>query len=515
MNENIKSFNLFNSKIIIFILVFVFVLIGIIIHNLFKNEEKIPYNFQPYPKFSPKSIPSINLGNDNSCYSILTKCINGNCPNCTDDFECVNVENEGQFIINNTSVPIGEYCLPKVNKNDCNQYTGSWVWVNEPEYCGDKGEQCWKCICKYPDLYDNYGGVTDCSYQKACNPPIIPTSINANTATNTNLITNNRLVSTKALNDYDKNIPIGTQWNPLILTDDPNIIEALKINPYGKSDEGKPYFQCDCTKDDIPESKHYPYISLPNDPYVCNTNICDPISQVSQAKAVYDDVSGSIKCNCASSGLDTVGGDDNLYANTCVNGNSVCNEFTNCTTDIQPMPDGNNIIKGCNCSKADAFSQKCISMVANIHAQQCNDDWSDDRGQSIPSLPNCNSAPSGSLPPCAIPQNIIGFECRSACSLSKNNFSCQNGGKFKTMTSDSGKTCKPSCECPDGTSGIRCEITGCKKIGEESQSCYIDTSGLVPEQICLALNNGCCSGKTTCAKKDLLGLNCISYVCSN
>ena len=509
MKENIKSFNLFNSKIIIFILVFVFVLIGIIIHNLFKNEEKIPYNFQPYPKFSPKNIPSINLGNDNTCYSILTKCINGNCPNCTDDFECVNVENEGQFIINNTSVPVGEYCLPKVNKNDCNQYTGSWVWVNEPEYCGDKGDQCWKCVCKYPDLYDNYGNITDCSFQKACNTPIIPTSINANSGNTEKLSTNNRLVSTQALNDYDKNIPIGTQWNPLISTSDPNIIEALKINPYGKSEDGKPYFQCDCSKDDIPESKYYPYVSLPNDPYVCNTNICDPISQVSQAKAVYDDVSGTIKCNCASAGLDIIGGDDNLYTNTCVDGNTVCNEFPKCNADTQSMPDGNNIIKGCLCSQADAFSQQCISMNANIHAKQCNDDWSDDRNQTIPGLPNCNSTP-GSLPPCANPQNIIGFECRSACSLSKNNNSCKNGGTFKGSTSDSGRTCNVKCTCPDGTRGTYCEDTSCKKINQESQTCFQCGYNIC----CNPVNSDCCTGKTKCAEKSILGM-CTSYVCTD
>lgn len=515
MKENIKSFNLFNSKIIIFILVFVFVLIGIIIHNLFKNEEKIPYNFQPYPKFSPKNIPSINLGNDNTCYSILTKCINGNCPNCTDDFECVNVENEGQFIINNTSVPVGEYCLPKVNKNDCNQYTGSWVWVNEPEYCGDKGDQCWKCVCKYPDLYDNYGNITDCSDQKACNTPIIPTSINANSANNEKLNTNNRLVSTKALNDSDKNIPIGTQWNPLISTSDPNIIEALKINPYGKSEDGKPYFQCDCSKDDIPQLKQYPYVSLPNDPYVCNTNICDPISKVSQAKAEYDVVSGTIKCNCASAGLDIIGGDDNLYANTCINGNTVCNEFLNCSADTQSMPDGNNVITGCNCSKADAFSQQCISMNVNIHKKQCNDDWSDDRLQSIPELPNCNPALTGSLPPCANPQNMIGFECRSACSLSKNNKTCLNGGKRTFKTTDSGKTCNSSCNCPDGFRGDVCGDT-CIKLGVESQYCYVIISpGGIPELICSKKNDDCCLSKTNCAKKDAFGINCTSWVCSS
>jgi hypothetical protein len=454
MKENIKSFNLFNSKIIIFILVFVFVLIGIIIHNLFKNEEKIPYNFQPYPKFSPKNIPSINLGNDNSCYSILTKCINGNCPNCTDDFECVTVENEGQFIYNNTSIPVGDYCLPKVNKNECNSYTGQWVWVNEPEYCGDKGDQCWKCICKYPDLYDNSNGKTDCTNKKACNSPDIPGSIKVK-----NNFTINKLVSTQALTDYDKNIPVGTEWNPLIDTDDPKMLEALKINPYNKSEDGKPFFQCDCSKED--SVNHYPYVFLPNDPYVCNVNICDSINPISKAKATYDPVNNTINCDCSNAGLDVIGVDDNLYKNKCISPGAICKEIND--TSVADFQNGTNIITGCNCS--NSFSQKCISIYANIHKSRCNDAWSTDRDQNITGLPQCDAA-NDNLPPCANIENKIGVECRSACELNVNKLQCVNGGHLTQSTTDNGRTCVANCNCPDGFTGPTCTET-CLKSGSD------------------------------------------------
>ena len=424
----VKSINIFSAEVIIFIFVFIFGTMLLILYNIFKPEPEIGYNFEPYPEFSPKNIPDIGEG---SCYTKLTKCTSdGQCPSCPDDYECQYSETDGQFVINNQSTEAGQYyCLPKKDKTtDCNKYSGQWTWVNDPDFCGDKGDQCWRCMCKYPNLYASNGSVQNCSVKVGCG---VPNSAESSL---------NKLVSTKALEiDSNGKIPAGTEWNPLV-----NAPDVLKYNPYDKNINGEPYFKCDCS------SYGNKLVNLPGDPYKCHKNKCDVYNLV---PATIDDY-GNINCDCIGRQMQKIGPNSTLKG-TCV-GTEICKELTPQYFSYKgPIVDGNNVVLDCDCSYAkSSFSQKCISNYANTDKTACWDDFSP--AQEKIGKPQCDVNNSGMLPKCKNVFNRIGIECRDNEALVNCN---ANNTSYKDCSSG---TCK--CVCKDGSNGKECDGS-CLKSG--------------------------------------------------
>ena len=294
----VKTINLFNTEIFVFILVIIIFILFFIAYNLIKPEQTIPYNFQPYPNFSPKDIPDINVGSD-SCFNKLTKCdVNGDCSSCGDSFECRESSVDGQYVMNGITVPQGKYCLPKNNnKNACNIHTGRWTWSDDPEYCNivAGSNQCWKCLCLYPGIYsDEKGG---CNTLVACK--------NRNTTLDQS---SSKLVSTpEALADLA--IPLNTPWDPL--SKDENVLKALQYSPYSSNAQGKPYFKCKCGS----------LANYPNDPYKCHLDGCNSADNY----AINDKIgvlvkvndNGTMTCECADSGLELITNENSGFFNTC------------------------------------------------------------------------------------------------------------------------------------------------------------------------------------------------------
>jgi hypothetical protein len=435
-----KSINFFNSKIFIFILIFVIALVSFTLYKLFANEENIGFNFQPYPEFSPKDIPDINIGSD-SCYKVLKKCdeVGKNCSQCSSDYICTKVEREGQYIIDNKSVPIGKYCLPKLgNDEKCNKYTGAWVWVNDPEYCAQKGDQCWRCICKYPDLF----GGDDCSTQTACTPPS-QSSLIFETLPNGVLVTTDELQKDTAdsTTDYE-GIKSNTIYDPNKEAGTPDEIRMLEQNLYGKNSDNKPYFKCNCTVDPNTKKK---LINLPNDPYTCHLSLCDPKSEI-EAKFFKDDKGNDVlKCDCSNGGLYIIDPAINkVYGNTCDDGKQACN-YEGAIGTIGPEFDQDSrIITGCNCGSGDSkyYSRKCKSSTTYPDKDFCY--------EGGVKIPQCNPEDTKTLPLCRDPNNKIGYECVDACY----NVKCSENGTLVVKQQGDIKIC--TCQCKAGYKGTDC-----------------------------------------------------------
>jgi hypothetical protein len=93
------------------------------------------------------------------------------------------------------------------------------------------------------------------------------------------LVSDNLIVPSKYKN---------TAWDPTGIAPGATS-EILRTNPYISNADGKPWFKCDCTKEDGK-------INLPADPYKCSTDICTNISisdGLSSGDRVFCDCTGS------------------------------------------------------------------------------------------------------------------------------------------------------------------------------------------------------------------------------
>lgn len=487
-----KSINFFNSKIFIFVLIFVIALVSFTLYKLFANEENIGFNFQPYPEFSPKDIPDINIGSD-SCYKVLKKCdeVGKNCSQCSSDYICTEVEREGQYIIDNKSVPIGKYCLPKLgNDEKCNKYTGTWVWVNDPEYCAQKGDQCWRCICKYPDLF----GGDDCSTQTACTPPS-QNSLTFETLPNGVLVTTDELQKDTAdsTTGYE-GIKSGTIYDPNKEAGTPDEIRMLEQNLYGKNSDNKPYFKCNCTVDPNTKKK---LINLPNDPYMCHLSLCDPKSEI-EAKFVKDDKGNDVlKCDCSNGGLYIIDPAINkVYGNTCDDG-LVCKIDPKIGTP--EIDKDSNIITGCDCGgNTNYYSRKCKSFTTYPDKGFCFDKYN----PNIPGVTkHCSPDDNTTLPMCRDPvNNKIGYECVDACY----NVCGDDVKHGSCQVEQQGDIKIGKCLCDEGYKGGDCNEP-CLKDGED---CTTGGKDAGTDSNCKT----CCSGKRVLEYVPFLGntYNCCS-----
>jgi len=375
----VKTINLFNTDFFVFILVVIIFIAFFIAYNLIKPEQTIPYNFQPYPNFSPKDIPDINVGSD-SCFNKLTKCdVNGDCSSCGDSFDCVDSSTDGQYFMNGISVPQGKYCLPKNNnQNACNIHTGRWTWSDDPEYCNivAGSNQCWKCLCLYPGIYSEEKG--GCNTLIACK--------NTNTVLDQS---SSKLVSTpEAVTDLG--IPLNTPWDPL--SKDDNVLKALQYSPYSSNAQGKPYFKCSCGL----------LANYPNDPYKCHLDGCNSANdygtndKIGVLVKVNDN--GTMTCDCVDSGLELVKNENSPFFNTCASPQNPCGSGINqveCGSDYANPLDNKKPTQcfnpknpfglecedkcpGCNKQNTNIPDNPCVQVYPgndNIRKCDCKDGW--------------------------------------------------------------------------------------------------------------------------------------------
>ena len=383
----VKTINLFNTEIFVFILVVIIFIVFFIAYNLIKPEQTIPYNFQPYPNFSPKDIPDINVGSD-SCFNKLTKCdVNGDCSSCGDSFDCVDSSTDGQYFMNGISVPQGKYCLPKNNnQNACNIHTGRWTWSDDPEYCNivAGSNQCWKCLCLYPDIYSGESG--GCNTIVACK----------NTNTTLDQSSSKLLSTPEALADLG--IPLNTQWDPT--SKDDNVLKALEHSPYSSNAQGKPYFKCSSNL----------LATYPNDPYKLHLDGCNSSNsyatndKIGVLVKVNDD--GTMTCECVDSGLELVKNENSPFFNTCASPQNPC------ASGINQVECGSNYANPLDNKKPtkcfdpeNAFGFECEDKCPGCNKQNTNN----------PDIPCIQTYVGGDIYKCDCKDGWRGATCNEKC----------------------------------------------------------------------------------------------------
>ena len=363
--------NLLNSHVYVFILSVLLGIVIISVYSIFKPEETVPYNFDPYPNVAPTDLPDPNRPTD-TCWNKLTPCDNfGNCSACSnDEYKCTEVSQEQAdnkyYTFNGINVPKGNWCLPADKNPDpqCNLYTGRWIWSYDPAYCNSitpGSTQCWKCECLYPSLFNGPG----CNTQIGCQN----TSLRSNSLSQPN----NKLFSN---NSFFKE---GCAWDP---SGSPsgNCEGVFNYTPYDKDKDGNPWFVCDCA--DVSTGQYFN--RLPGDPHSCHLNPCSS-SMGSTLSSDINITNDSVSCECESTNLAKAPLGD--YKNTCV---LIENSCYNGGWDSGAQK--------CTCGSGPYWERSCKNTLFNI-----NNDTD--------------------LPDCEMPSNMLGSECVNLCERQQ----CNNG----------------------------------------------------------------------------------------
>lgn len=227
-----------SKHVFVYITVFILALIGFIFFALIKTDYNKPvYNFSPFPTVQPPNVPAPTTSTDMPCKTSILKCSTDlDCTaQCGQGYECTPVGEDETVMVNGTRVKPGFWCLPS-GKSDvgCGTYTSRAIWSDFD------GEQKWKCVCLYPDLF---GGDT-CMEQLACRD-------------GTGEQTNNVLV--------DKS---GNKWDP----NDESFVPNGKT-PYDTNSDGSPMYTCQCNQNKGQDGQ-VKYTKLPGDPYRCHLDPC-------------------------------------------------------------------------------------------------------------------------------------------------------------------------------------------------------------------------------------------------
>ncbi len=390
--------NLFNENLFVFLTV---IFVGILIISIYMSispEKSTPYNFSPFPKIAPTALPDPDRPTDN-CFNNLTACDqNGQCSACSlDNYECKTVtEDQAKaklFHINGINVPAGNWCLPKdLNPRPCNTYTGRYMWVYDPGYCGSviPGQtQCWKCECLYPSLFGD--PTTGCTTKLACQ----------NDSPKSNSITqsDNNLVSTSCALSSLKN----KTWDPTQNQDN----SLFEYTPYDQDKNGNPWFTCACN---AVEKGQY-FAQLPGDPYNCHLEPCYKSLGYKESGLINCDTASNCgapdSCSCSCDSPNVAMSPSGNFKGTCVLINESCGTFG---YDKQSQK--------CNCPSPN-WEQKCRNPNTGV-----NMDNSD-------------------LPICKLPENSLGSECIDPCSEA----TCQHGSYCISCGSDSWES-TPFCGLP-------------------------------------------------------------------
>jgi hypothetical protein len=362
----------------------------------------------------------------NNCNRTLTPCVNGECINCPNNFECLTVteDDNTNLVFNGGIVPIGKWCLPKKSKKNCNRYTGRRVWTAD-------GEQTWKCECLYPRLFGNNSTTDGCIAKYACNNPIHP-----DTDDNTNPKIGNKLIGTE---HAPKELQ-GEIWDPLYQEK----TEVLMANPYTTNKDGKPWFSCQCNS----KTAGVEMSRLPDSPYMCHVDQCWLGNKIAGIEAQTD---GTVQCDCKGGGGQTI--PEGKRAGTCFNVPLACGDggTWNSTEGM------------CKCKIG--CSVKCGSKQYGLTGDK------DVNGKEI----MCETNPAGRMcynmceeqEPC---QN--GGTCTPICTEAGPDFSCICTTDTKTQRYFTGKDCSDFCY----TAGHQCSSEHCDST-PVGQHCYCQGDG--------------------------------------
>jgi len=384
--------NLLNSHTYVFVTIMIIAIAIISIYAAIGPESDSPsFRMNPFPQMAPTDLPDPNRSTD-SCWNKLTPCDEfGNCSACSSqEYKCQDVSkdqaNAKFFHFNGINVPEGRWCIPKDQNanNNCNEYSGRWLWVFDPAYCADKSTngQCWKCECLYPAMF--------ASSEDGCSVPVACQNDSAASNSASSGQPGSQLVSRFTT----PTIQAGCVWDPT-KTPDPNCQGLFQYTPYDQDKNGNPLFSCNCTN----ETDNQYYVQLPGDPYSCHLDPC--YKYMNYTSPGYDKASNS--CVCGSNFTAAPGGH---YNKTCVLTTSACGS-------------GGYADGTCQCGGGPMWPRACKSTLTGINTDQ-------------PTLPDC-----------AAPQNALGSECFNPCEGNV----CNHGGFCLSCGPDSYKSveqCKMS-----------------------------------------------------------------------
>jgi len=358
----------FSRDFFIYISLFILVVLLLSFYNMIIPEKTVQYNFDPFPRETPSSLPD-PAGKLDGCWNTLTACdSSGECSACDiSKYECKNVTKDGMYSFNGINVPKGKWCLRKDDNPNpqCNSVTGRWIWSFDPDYCGNLGlgTQCWKCHCLYPNLFT--GAETGCTTQIACqNDSIRSQSIGE-------LQSGNILQPTECAPESIK----GCTWSPD--NNDQRCANLKELTPYDSDENGNPLFTCSCG--DRKTSQFF--ASLPGDPYNCHLEPCSKYmnSTMSSLTCTKNNCGNSqdCSCSCPQNFAKSPSGD---FQDTCVLISSSCGQF-GYDSDSQK----------CTCGEGLYWERTCRSELTGVN-------------QDKPYLPICK-----------YPENALGSECYNPC----------------------------------------------------------------------------------------------------
>ena len=231
-------------NVFVFLTTITLIIIILTVYRILNPEYKEPeYNFRPFPSITPENIASYktSMADKVICDEELQECDpEVGCVLCNEDYECTTVGKNEKVVYKGNDVKPGNWCLPAGKKElGCGAYTGRAIWADI------NGEQQWKCVCLYPDLFAGKG----CTTQIACRD---------NREDRFSYIdqTDNKLQGiVDGKNHY---------WDP----SDPD------FDPQGKTPYdyygGDPIYKCSCNAGGGKK-----YVSIPGDPYSCHLDPCD------------------------------------------------------------------------------------------------------------------------------------------------------------------------------------------------------------------------------------------------
>lgn len=355
---------------IVFIVVCIFM-----VYDLIKPIQKTRKPTALFPTIKPSDIPSMNK-TTNSCYYHPEPCDGDGvdaCRACGDssEFECLEVLDGENVVINGTQLKPGKWCVPKhQGDKKCNPYTGTWTW-EESEQC-PSGGQCWRCVCQFPDIFGN--SPDGCTSQQACSigGKEYPLHLTQEGSAELKL--------------KGVNVDVGTVYNPSydVKSTDPNYILFMdSVSPYSTTKDGKPYFKCDCKDKDVVQidpdyyNCHpfpcYPGTTKTDANWSQNQCICNPLGKVPRG-----DLKGTCfdpkLCNINSGSYDAAKGECTFTGGATENGGFVARACSsnhvkidgapNCADPNNPI--GSEIVDMCaDIRNSESFKQYGASLSWN------------------------------------------------------------------------------------------------------------------------------------------------------